>query len=140
MSFIPTPNVSGGDIPEPFNYNDEKVSISNIVHNMKRLNKPCYHSSELIMEEEMEAVMAHHNPEGKESGLYDEKNDYRKLVTYCLERLAKKGVVRREERADQSNGMKYTVYCPTGIFEQTKPKIRDGELTVIDDILTDHKK
>jgi hypothetical protein len=25
MSFIPTPNVSGGDIREPFNYNDVKV-------------------------------------------------------------------------------------------------------------------
>lgn len=25
MSFIPTPSVSGGDIREPFNYNDVKV-------------------------------------------------------------------------------------------------------------------
>lgn len=25
MSFIPTPKVSGGDIREPFNYNDVKV-------------------------------------------------------------------------------------------------------------------
>jgi hypothetical protein len=140
MSFIPTPNVSGDDVPEPFNYNDVKVAISYTLHNMKRLGKPCYHPSELIMEQEMEAVMAHYNPDGKEGGLYDESNDYHKLVTNCLQRLAEKGVVRKEERIDQSDGIKYPVYCPTDLFEEVKPQIRDNELTDIDKILDDLKR
>lgn len=139
MAFIATPNPSGGDIPEPFNNNDVKATTSSILHNMKRLAKPCYHPSDLIMEEEMEAMMAYYNPQVKEMGLYDKRNVYRKLVTYCLERLTVKGIVRKEEMVDESDGESYTVYCTTDLFEQIKSQIRDGELTIIDTVLEGYK-
>jgi hypothetical protein len=141
MSFeVPPPKVSGGVRPEPFNENDEKRVTSDIIKNMSRLNKPCFYPSELIMEEEMEGARAFHNPEAKEKALLGEQNEYLKQVTYCLERLVEKRIVKKKERVDRSDGTKYIVYCKTDLFEEVRPQIMDVQLPDIDKILNDHKK
>jgi hypothetical protein len=140
MSFVPTPKVSGGDRPEPFNENDENRITSDILHNIGRLDKRCFYPSELIMEEEMEAAMAYHNPQEKEKALLGEPTPFYKQVTYCLERLVEKGILKKEVKVDQSDGTRYTLYCKTDLYEEVKPQIMAVQLAVIDKILEEYKE
>jgi hypothetical protein len=137
---VPTPKVSGGDRPEPFNENDEKRVLSDIVHNMSRLNKPCFYPSELIMEKEMEGAKAYHNPEAKEKALYGEQNEYYQQVTYCLEKLTEKQIVNKEEKVDPSDSTKYTVYCKTDLFENIRTQIKGAQLSDIDKVLEEYRR
>jgi hypothetical protein len=139
MAYISTPNVSGGNgRPEPFNENDDRRITSDILHTMGRLNKRCFYPSELIMEEEMETATAYHNPEEKEKALLDNPTPFYNEVKYCLERLLEEEIAEKDVKIDQSNGMKYTVYCKTDLFEEVKPRIMAVQHAVIGKILEEY--
>jgi hypothetical protein len=137
---VPTPRVSGGDRPEPFDENDERRVLSDILRNMSRLKKLCFFPSELIMEEEMEGAKAYHNPKAKERALYGEQNEYYRHVTYCLEKLREKRLVKKEEKVDETDNTKYTVYCKTNLLEEVRTQIMGVQLSDIDKILQEYKR
>jgi len=137
---VSTPKVSGGDRPEPFNENDERRWTSDILHNMCRLDKPCFFPSQFIMEEEMQGAKVYHNPDAKERALYGEQNEQYKQVSYCLEKLLERQMVVKEKRVDGSDNMEYTVYCKTNLLKELCSQIMSVQLVDIAKILEEYRK
>lgn len=115
---IPTPNVSGSDIPEPFNANDDNVWIDRILRTMCRLSqKRCFYPSEFVLEDDMQSAGAYDNPKTKERALSDEQSPYHKLAIHCLEKLTGLHFLIREIILDaEDNNRQYTVYCRTQLL------------------------
>lgn len=113
---IGIPKVSGGNIPEPFNENDERVWMNRIVKDMCREARDCFYPSEFILNEEMQNVKAYDNPEEKEHALSDESSPYYKIAKHSLEQLVEKQVVTREIRSDSTDNKEYITYSKTSLL------------------------
>jgi hypothetical protein len=133
---IGIPEVSGGNIPEPFNENDERVWMNRILKDMCRETRDCFYPSEFILNEEIQHVKAYDNPHEKERALSDESSPYYKIAKHSLEQLVKKEVVTKETRSDPTDGKKYITYCKTSLLNALCKEISKYDLPDIDTILT----
>ncbi|HZD81287.1 MAG TPA: hypothetical protein VE076_00300 [Nitrososphaeraceae archaeon] len=141
----PTPNVSGGDIPEPFNQNDEKVWIDRILKHMcKNHNRRCFYPSEFILNDEMQDARVYDNPIEREAALSDEGKPYYKIAKHSSERLENLHIVKRETKQDAAdNNREYIVYCRTELLDKVVcPKVNayPDQLHNIDVILEKHQR
>ncbi len=133
---IGIPEVSGGNIPEPFNENDERVWMNRILKDMCRETRDCFYPSEFILNEEMQHVK-HMTTHMKKNALFsDESSPYYKIAKHSLEQLVKKEVVTKETRSDPTDGKKYITYCKTSLLNAHCKEISKYDLPDIDTILT----
>jgi len=133
---IGIPKVSGGNIPEPFNENDERVWMNRILKDMCRETRDCFYPSEFILNEEMQHAKAYDNPQEKERALSDEASPYYKIAKHSLEQLFKKEVVTKETISDPTDGKTYITYCKTSLLNALCKEIGKYDLPDIDTILT----
>jgi hypothetical protein len=136
---IGTPEVSGGNIPEPFNESDERIWMNRILKHMCGETKDCFYPSEFILNEQMQEVKAYDNPEEKERALSNESRPYYNIAKHSLERLTnfmEREIVTRETRFDPTDNKTYVVYCKTSLLNVLCNEISRYDLSDIETILS----
>jgi len=88
-----TTKPTGGDIPEPFNYNDVKVWLGKICKYICGKTEDNFPESEFLLNPELNQSHAYDNEKEKHKAMYDSNHPYSKLLLYCLQWLITKGLL-----------------------------------------------